>query len=133
MNHDKATARDLFVDMPHDEQIDKALAGRLTKWELPFNLRHRADRLTRLAKHALGEVALVNGPELARLIDTTESDRPDDWWYQWELALEIDTDDWRQAFQIDLRESKPDTLAHRLRRFGEKLTDLAGEIETMDW
>ena len=135
MNHDIENQRavNLFFDGMKNP-IDKALTGKLTRWELPFKLRHRIVQLTRIVSGGLWCKTNVFTPEPVRLIDVSESDIPDPFWYQWEFQLAdnyVDGDE--RAFEIDIRSESPKTLASHIRSYAEDLAEMADKIEAINW
>ena len=132
MKENKRKARDFFHSLRYDEQIDMAVSGQLTKWELPSYLQRRADQLTQLASFAIKNINVLS-PELVRLIDTSNSTMPDELWYEWSFTLQDDRTSLGRGFYIDVREGSPKVLAHFIQQYAEKLLDLSGEIELMDW
>ena len=135
MNHEKADLRavDLFYDGMKDP-IDKALTGKLTRWELPFHLRHRIEQLTAIVRSRCWCKTNVIEPDPIRLIDTSESDIPDPFWYEWAFWLSDErTDGDEKGFSIDIREESPKYLAYHIRTYGQELIEMADKIESMDW
>ena len=132
MSNDKRKARDFFHSLKYDEQIDKAMSGQLTRWELPSYLQRRADQLTQLANLTLKDINVIS-PDSVRLIDTSDSDIPDEWWYEWSFTLQDDRTSLGKGFYIDVREGSPKVLAHFIQQYAENLLDLSGEIELMNW
>jgi hypothetical protein len=119
--------------MSHSEK-QAVLSDTLTRFELPFQLLYRSEKLSRLTKLALHGKANNLAPDPVRIIvNEIEPDAPKDSWYGWAFGISSEDADDGRCLSIDLREETPDILVRQIRVYSDQLKELANSIEKMDW